>query len=92
MGQLKINVTNIQSKNPFTVSYKLGRSAYPLDSGYTQYNGTYSGGTTTVEIIGNFSFGETYWIKISDTIYTDRYIIENIYLNNQVAYQNCLFP
>jgi len=92
MGQLKINVTNIQSTNPFTVSYKMGSSPYPLDSGYTSYNGVYSGGTSEVDITGNFNFGEEYWIKISDTIYTDRYIIQNILLNNSIAYQACLYP
>ena len=92
MGLLKINVTNIQSPNPFTVSYKLGSSAFPLDEGYTQYNGIYSGGTTEVDIVGNFNFGEEYWVKINDTIYTDRYIIQNIFLNDIIAYNDCLNP
>ena len=46
-----VRLYNINSPNNFTVSIKEGNSAYPLLStiDYTEY-GTYSGGTTEIDI------------------------------------------
>jgi hypothetical protein len=86
---LVIKLKNIVSPNPFTVSYKSGITPYPLDSGFTSYGGTYSAGTTFVNISGvTINFNITYWFKITDTV-TNRYIIENIETNDPIAYTNC---
>ncbi len=86
---LVIKLKNIVSPNPFTVSYKSGITPYPLDSGFTSYGGTYSAGTTFVNISGvTLNFNTTYWFKITDTV-TNRYIIENIETNDPIAYTNC---
>ena len=91
MGVLKIKITNILSPNPFIIEYKKGGSAYPLNSGYTEYNTVYTG-TTEIEITGStISYGDEYWVKLIDVI-TGQYIIKNIYLNDEVAYDICLNP
>lgn len=100
MSQLKINITNINSPNPFKISYKSGDSVYPL-SGYTYYNNgfIYSGGTTGVTLSGDFLFNTQYWIKIEDTVLKTvdsdgktlipRYIVENIYTGDPIKYKDC---
>lgn len=94
---LVIRIYDINSPNDFKVSIKKGDTAYPLDSGYIEYDTIYSGGTTQIELTNitypsgkteNFDFNTQYWIKITD-ITTDRYIIENIYLHDQIAFSDC---
>lgn len=87
---LVIRLYGIVSPNDFTVSIKAGATPYPLNSGYVQYNGTYLGGTTQIEISGRtFSFNTQYWVKITDTI-THRYIIENVFAHDQSAFADCM--
>jgi len=91
---LVIRIYDISSPNDFKLSIKKGVTAYPLDSGYLEYDEIYSGGTTQIELT---TYGETtdilefntqYWIKIVDLV-TNRYIIENIYLHDQIAFEGC---
>lgn len=87
---LTIRLYGIVSPHDFTVAIKSGSTPYPLSSGYVNYGGIYSGGTTQIEITGStFSFNTQYWVKITDVV-TKRYIIENIFVNNQVAYVDCM--
>ena len=93
-----IRIYDIASPNDFTVSIKRGDTAYPLDSGFNPCGGTYSGGTEQISISGytvspgtkytSLQFDTQYWLKLVDTV-TDRYIIENIKINNQIAYADC---
>jgi len=92
---LVIRIHDIASPNDFTVSIKKGDTAYPLDSGY-YLCGSYAGGTDLVNISGytagstytTLEFDTQYWIKLIDTD-TNRYIIENIKTNNEVAFAEC---
>lgn len=87
---LIVRLYGIVSPHDFTVSIKSGVTPYPLNSGFVQYNGTYPGGTTQIEISGRtFNFDTQYWVKITDEV-TNRYIIENVYLHNQAAYIDCV--
>jgi len=96
---LVIRIYDIVSPNDFTVSIKKGDTAYPLDSGYYPCgDDVYSGGTEMITISGYtippgsketlLLFDTQYWVKIVDTV-TDRYIIENIKINNQAAFGDC---
>ena len=86
---LVIKLNNIISPNAFTVSYKTGPNPYPLDSGFTSYGGTYGAGTTLVVVSGiTINFNSSYWFKITDNV-TNRYIIENVETNDQIAYMDC---
>jgi hypothetical protein len=84
MGNLKIRIKNITCAHGFKVSYKVGTTPYPLDTGYTDYN-TYTNGTTTIIFDANLQFDTQYWVKITDTT-TNRYIIENIYMNDSKTF------
>ena len=99
---LVIRLHGIVSPNSFKVSIKKGDSPYPLDSGYYDQYTTYSGGTTQIELTyyrivppglktEGFSFNKQYWVKITDLV-TGRYIIENIYTNDQIAYDCMCTP
>ena len=81
MGQLKIILSGITSPNDFTLWYKTGSKVGNLYTGFRQYNGVYSGGTTTIEITELDNYGEQYWFKIEEynTGRTNNpFIIENI--------------
>ena len=91
-----IRIYDIASPNDFTVSIKMGDTAYPLDSGYYSCGGTYSGGTELITISGytvgstytTLEFNTQYWVKLVDTV-TNRYVIENIKINHQSAFAPC---
>ena len=94
---LVIRIYDIASPNDFTVAIKKGDTAYPLESGYYPCGDTiYSGGTELITISGytvgstytTLEFDTQYWIKLIDTD-TNRYIIENIKTNNEVAFAEC---
>jgi len=75
---LELRLNNIQSPNDFTLYYKSGPTVGSLTNGFTQYGGTYAGGTSTITITGaSFSFDTVYWIKLLDSV-TGRYIVENL--------------
>lgn len=99
---LVVRLYGIVSPNPFKVSIKKGDLPYPLDNGYEEYSTTYSGGTTQIELAyyrivppglktEGFLFNQQYWVKITDLV-TDRYIIENIYTNDQIAFECSCTP
>jgi len=84
-----LRLYGIVSPHNFRVSIKQGGTAYPLTSGYVNYNGIYSGGTTQIEITGRtFNFNTQYWVKLTDVV-TGRYIIENVYINDKIAWADC---
>jgi len=84
-----LRLYGIVSPHNFRVSIKQGETAYPLASGYVNYNGIYSGGTTQIEITGRtFNFNTQYWVKLTDVV-TGRYIIENVYINDKIAWADC---
>ena len=83
----------------FTVT--TGYTYYHNGTDYSSYNTcpTYPAGTTSVEISSNgLDFNSNCWVKIEDTVTKTllsdgteipRYIIENIYLHDPIAYQSC---
>jgi hypothetical protein len=84
-----IRLYGIVSPHNFRVSIKKGETAYPLTTGYVTYNGIYSGGTSQIEITGRtFNFNTQYWVKLTDVV-TGRYIIENVYIHDKIAYSEC---
>lgn len=87
MGNIKIKITEITIPNDFRISYKAGASPYPFDIGYTDYDVIFSGGTTTVDLIGDFNYGEEYWIMGKEVLYPERWMVKNILINDAIAYQ-----
>jgi hypothetical protein len=88
MGDIKIKITDITIPNDFNIFYKAGITPYPFDSGYTEYNGiTYSGGTTTIDLIGDFNYDEEYWIMGKEVDYPERWMVKNILINDGIIYQ-----
>ena len=83
----------------FTVT--TGYTYYHNGTDYSSYNTcpTYPSGTTSIEISSNgLDFNSNCWVKIEDTVTKTllsdgteipRYIIENIYLHDPIAYQSC---
>jgi hypothetical protein len=83
----------------FTVT--TGYTYYHNGTDYSSYNTcpTYPAGTTSIEISSNgLDFNSNCWVKIEDTVTKTmlsdgteipRYIIENIYLHDPIAYQSC---
>jgi hypothetical protein len=78
-----------------------GYTYYHNGTDYSTYNScpSYPGGTTSIEISSNeLDFNSNCWVKIEDTVTKTllsdgteipRYIIENIYLHDPIAYQSC---
>ena len=90
---LVVRLYEIVSPHDFRIYIKESETPYPLDTGYIRYHGAYSGGTTQIELSDpkeyHFEFNTQYWIKIVDTI-TNRYINENVYIHDQVAFAGCV--
>lgn len=84
---LVIRLYNIVSPNSYTISVKEGDTPYPLNSGYTNVTGSMVGDVFTITS-QHYKFNTQYWVKLLDTI-TGRYIIENIYENDPIAYMDC---
>jgi hypothetical protein len=84
---LIIRLYNIVSPNSYTISVKEGDTPYPLDSGYTNVTGSMVGDVFTITS-QHYKFNTQYWVKLLDTV-TGRYIIENIYENDPIAYMDC---
>lgn len=83
---LTIRLHNITSPNNFTLYYKSGQTIGDLVAGFTQYGGTYPGGTTQINISGaTIDFNIQYWIKLIDSV-TNTYIIENIKMHDGCYY------
>ena len=87
MGDIKIKITDITIPNDFNIFYKAGSTPYPFDSGYTNYGIIFSGGTETVDLIGDFIYGEEYWIMGKEVLYPERWMVKNILINDAIAYQ-----
>jgi hypothetical protein len=85
-----IKLHDIISENPYTISYKKGLlSPYPITSGFTIYGTGYTG--TDLELYDLPLLSDTqYWIKLTDEV-NGRYIIENIYLDDKIAYSGCSY-
>ena len=102
MGNISIKITDIQIPNYFRVYYKADNGSgmpYPItDDTWTDYGllvGTpiYSVGTTSIMLSGttvDFQYSTTYWIKLEEVDYPDRYDIKNIRINDQIAYQSVI--
>lgn len=101
MGYISVKILNIQIPNDFRVYVKPdgGESKpHPIDSasgGWESYGTTagYSGGTTEIWIYGtgtgytyDFEYGTTYWIKLEEIDYPERYVIKNIRIFDAIAY------
>ena len=86
MGDIKIKVTEITVPNDFKIYYKAGNTPYPFDIGYTDYGQIFSGGTTTIDLIGDFAFGTEYWIMAKEFLYPERWMVKNILINAEVVY------
>jgi hypothetical protein len=83
----------------FTVT--TGYTYYHNGTDYSSYSTcpTYPAGTTSIEISSNgLDFNSNCWVKIEDTVTKTtlsdgteipRYVIENIYLHDPIAYQSC---
>ena len=83
----------------FTVT--TGYTYYHNGTAYSTYSScpSYPAGTTEVTISSNLlDFNSNCWVKIEDTVHKNRlsngteiprYIIENIYLHDPIAYQSC---
>ena len=83
----------------FTVT--TGYTYYHNGTDYSTYSScpSYPAGTTSIEISSNeLDFNSNCWVKIEDTVTKTmlsngteipRYIIENIYLHDPIAYQSC---
>lgn len=84
---LVIRLHSIVSPNSYTISVKEGNNPYPLDSGYTNVTGTMVNGVFTITS-QHYKFNTQYFVKLTD-ITTGRYIIENIYENDPIAYMGC---
>jgi len=96
MGDIKIKVTEITIPNNFKILYKAGITPYPFNGvTWTLYTGVtgnteYIGGTETIDMIGNFDYDEQYWIKAEEVSYPGRWMIKNILINNEIAYQSVI--
>ena len=86
MGDIKIKVTEITIPNDFKIYYKAGITPYPFDSGYTDYGEIFLGGTTTIDLIGDFAYGEEYWIMGKELNYPERWMVKNIKINATIIY------
>jgi hypothetical protein len=97
MGYINIKITDIQVPNDFMVYIKPDNGEnkpYPIDTsggGWTSYGPTtgYSGGTTEIMLSGttyDFDYGTTYWIKLQELLYMDRFVVKNIRIFDAVAY------
>lgn len=96
MGYISVKITDIEIPNSFRVFIKpdAGESKpYPIDTatgGWTSYGSVYSGGTTEIWLSGStydFQYGTTYWIKLEEASYSDRYVVKNIRIFDAAAYQ-----
>jgi len=97
MGDIKIKITEITIPNDFRIYYKVGTDVvglspginpYPLDNGYTDYGVVYSGGTETIDLIGDFNYGTQYWIMGKEIDYPERWMVKNILINDSIAYES----
>ena len=86
MGDIKIKITEITIPNDFEIYYKAGNTPYPFDSGYTDYGPIFLGGTTTIDLIGDFAYGEEYWIMGKEVAYPERWMVKNITINDAIIY------
>lgn len=107
MGYISVKILNIEVPNDFRVYIKPDsgdNKPYPIDSssgGWTVYGPSagYSGGTTEIWLYGineeytyDFQYGTTYWIKIEEIDYPERYVIKNIRIFDAIAYQGGPIP
>lgn len=90
MGNIKIKVTEITIPNNFRILYKSGSTPYPFDTGYTDYGDVFSGGTETIDLIGDFNYGEQYWIMGEEVAHKERWMVKNIVINSSIMYQSFL--
>ena len=86
MGDIKIKITEITIPNDFEIYYKAGNTPYPFDSGYTDYGPIFLGGTTTIDLIGDFAYGEEYWIMGKEVAHPERWMVKNITINDAIIY------
>lgn len=95
MGYIHIKLSNIEIPNSFRVLCKAdggSNSPYPISGAtWTDYGQTYSGGTTEIMLSGNsgvydFQYSTTYWVKLEEIDYPERYVIKNIRINGINAY------
>jgi hypothetical protein len=96
MGNIRIKITEITIPNDFRIYYKAGTDVvgfppginpYPLNSGYTDYGQIFTGGTTTIDLIGDFVYGQVYWIMGQEIEYPERWMVKNILINDEIAYR-----
>lgn len=95
MGYIHIKLSDIEIPNSFRVLCKAdggSNSPYPISGAtWTDYGQTYSGGTTEIMLSGssgvyNFQYSTTYWVKLEEIDYPERYVIKNIRINGINAY------
>lgn len=92
---LYIKLNNIVTEENFQVFYSSGRT---IGNTFTSYSGgtIYPESTTDITIdfstIDSNPYGKQYWFKLQYTGDTGNvgYIIENVYIHDQVFYQDCI--
>jgi hypothetical protein len=105
MGYINIKITDIQIPNDFRVYVKPDDpndgyiKPYPIvGTTWTNYGilagmPIYSGGTTEIWLSGStfdFQYGTTYWIRLEESNYPERYVIKNIRIFDAVAYEGII--
>jgi hypothetical protein len=106
MGEIKIQITELTIPNDFKIYYKAGADVmvglssginpYPMSNddpivdGFTDYGPIFTGGTSTIDLIGDFVYGQVYWIKAKEINYPERWMVKNIKINDGVIYQSFL--
>ncbi len=98
MGYISVNITNIDIPNSFKVYVKPdgGHSKpYPIlgdtwvDYGVLVGVPIYPAGTTEIWMSGStydFQYGTTYWVKLVEFDYPERYVIRNIRIFDAAAF------
>ena len=54
----------------------------PIVDGFTDYGPIFTGGTSTIDLIGDFVYGQVYWIKAKEINYPERWMVKNIKIND----------
>lgn len=83
---INIRIYNIDSPNPFRVSYKISDYMGSELTGYTTYNDLFPASTTGVTISGvTIDYDTNIWVKITDNV-TNTFTIRNIKTCDICAY------
>jgi len=97
MGYISVKLTDIEIDGFFKVFIKHNVAPYPKTGDtWTDYGllldiDSYDGSIINEMILSgdtyDFEYGEVYWIKIQDIDNSEKYIIKNVKINDEIAYR-----